>query len=366
MNQIVVGLVPSPGLPEKITYKIIDGLATHIKKGTNWEINLKFEIKTDPITDTSEQINKAMNIANHIKEKNDWDYIICLTDLPRFSNKKTIISDMNIYQKTALIFLPSLGAFNIKVKTHHIIIDVLNYLISNTVQHKIKQLKTTRIQSNLFSKIKKVNPEEKTNVTQRFIMNSRIIGGFHNIIGMTYLNRPWKARTSFSKLLSLSFATGTYISIFPTPWQLSANFSLLRFIILALISILGMVVWLIYAHSLWEPKSSRNRRKYRFIYNVTTFTTLIIITIANYLILYAMLTLMIVFFIPEKLFTMWGQVNPEHTVINYMRLSWFITSLGIIVGAFGSTIEKENEIRKITYSYRQLNRHYRAKSQKEK
>ncbi|WP_432750170.1 hypothetical protein WKW43_14240 (plasmid) [Staphylococcus pseudoxylosus] len=105
MNQIVVGLVPFLYLPEKITYKIIDGLATHIKKGTNWEINLKFEIK-HPITDTSEQINKAMNIANHIKEKNDWDYIICLTDLPRFSNKKTIISDMNIYQKTALIFPP--------------------------------------------------------------------------------------------------------------------------------------------------------------------------------------------------------------------------------------------------------------------
>lgn len=190
MNQIVVGLVPSPGLPEKITYKIIDGLATHIKKRTNWEINLRFEVKTDPITDASEQINKAMNIANHIKEENNWDYIICLTDLPRFSKNKTIISDMNIHQRAALVFLPSLGAFNIKVKTHHIIIDVLNYLISSTAQYKIKHLKTTRIQSNLFSKIKKVNPEEKTNVNQRFIMNSRIIGAVYTIIGMTYLNQP--------------------------------------------------------------------------------------------------------------------------------------------------------------------------------
>ncbi|XVK97094.1 hypothetical protein AABC03_13955 (plasmid) [Staphylococcus nepalensis] len=155
MNQIVVGLVPSPGLPEKITYKIIDGLATHIKKGINREINLKFEIKTDPIIDSSEEINKAMNIANHIKENNDWDYIICLTDLPRFSNKKTIISDMNIYQKTALIFLPSLGAFNIKVKTHHIIIDVLNYLISNTLQHKIKNLRPLVYNQIYFQKLKK-------------------------------------------------------------------------------------------------------------------------------------------------------------------------------------------------------------------
>ncbi|MBU8681469.1 uncharacterized membrane protein YidH (DUF202 family) [Staphylococcus saprophyticus] len=364
MDQIVVGLVPSPGLPEKIPFKIIDELSTNIKKGTNWELNLKFEIKTDPIIGSSEQINKAMNIANRVKKENNWDYIICLTDLPRFSKKKAIVSDVNINQRVAIIFLPTLGAINIQTKTRYVITDVLNYLLLNNTQYKIKQPKRTRMQLNLFSKIKMINPEEETNINRRFIMNSSVIGAVHTIIGMTYLNQPWKAITSFTKILSLSFATGTYISIFPTPWQLSAHFSLLRFTMLALISIIGMVFWLIYTHNLWEPKSSKNKRKYRFIYNITTFITLLVITIANYLILYTLLTLMVSFFIPETLFTTWGQASPEHSVINYMRLSWFITSLGIIVGAFGSSTQREKEIRKVTYSYRQLNRYNRDKSQK--
>ncbi|MBO1213566.1 hypothetical protein J3T78_06240 [Staphylococcus nepalensis] len=366
MDAIVVGLVPSPGMPEKITSKIVNKLSTNIKEENNWNINLKFEIKKDPITDSSEHINKAMHIINRIREEKNWDYIIGLTDLPRFSKKKTIISDVNISQNSALIFLPSLGAINMTSKAHNIIKDILNDLLSKTAQYNPQHIKKMHITTNRLSKVNKLDFKNKKHVSKRYIINSRMIGKMQTISGMTYLNQPWKAITSFTKILSLSFATGTYISIFPTPWQLSDNFSLIRFIMLTLIAIIGMVVWLMYTHNLWEPKASANKRKYRFIYNITTFTTLSVVTITNYLILYIMLTLMIVFFIPETLFTMWGKANPEHSALNYLKLSWFITSLGVIVGAFGSTMQKKEKIRKITYSYRQLNRYYRAKSSNKK
>ena len=40
------------------------------------------------------------------------------------------------------------------------------------------------------------------------------------VLGMTYANQPWKAIGAFKKIISLGFATGTYVSIFSTPWQI--------------------------------------------------------------------------------------------------------------------------------------------------
>ena len=38
------------------------------------------------------------------------------------------------------------------------------------------------------------------------------------------------------------------------PWELSVQYSTLRFIVLMIISILGMAGWLLYAHQLFEEK----------------------------------------------------------------------------------------------------------------
>ncbi|WP_251276940.1 hypothetical protein, partial [Enterobacter hormaechei] len=80
------------------------------------------------------------------------------------------------------------------------------------------------------------------------------------------------------KIISVSFATGTYIAIFSTPWDISLDYSYWRYILLMLLSVLGMVGWLIYSYKLWERPSANTQKLYRFIYNIKTFTTLLTIT----------------------------------------------------------------------------------------
>src|SRR5699024_8896368 len=59
-------------------------------------------------------------------------------------------------------------------------------------------------------------------------------------------------------------------------------------------------------------------------------------------------------------FSNWTSLNSkEPTVLNYINLIWFITSLGILTGAMGSTVENAEKIKRVTYSFRQ---YYRAKS----
>ena len=147
------------------------------------------------------------------------------------------------------------------------------------------------------------------------------------------------------KIISVSFATGTYIAIFSTPWDISLDYSYWRYILLMLLSVLGMVGWLIYSYKLWERPSANTQKLYRFIYNITTFTTLLTITFLNFIVLYILLSLSTILFVPPELFSNWTSLNSEHpTILNYINLIWFITSLGILAGAMGSTVENAEKL----------------------
>ena len=132
-----------------------------------------------------------------------------------------------------------------------------------------------------------------------------------------------------------------------------------------IISILGMAGWLLYAHQLFEEKTAKSQRVYRYVYNATTLLTLVIITLMNYVVLYLLLSISISLFVPVSLFNSWTSANPDFTFINYLKLLWFVSSLGLLAGAMGSTVENEEKIRRITYSYRQYHR-YKEAQQEEK
>ena len=185
------------------------------------------------------------------------------------------------------------------------------------------------------------------------------------VAGLTRANQPWKNIFNFKKIISVAFATGTYISIFSMPWELSVIYSPFRLILLMVIAIVGMAGWLFYAHQLLERKTAKSQRVYRYIYNSTTLVTLSMITLINYFILYILLAVSITLFVPVDLFNSWTSAKAQFTFTNYLRLIWFVASLGLLAGAMGSTVENEEKIRRITYSYRQYHR-YKEAEQEEK
>ena len=103
---------------------------------------------------------------------------------------------------------------------------------------------------------------------------------------------------------------------------------------------------------------------YRYIYNSTTLVTLSLITLINYVILYLLLIISITLFVPVELFNSWTSAQAQFTFSNYMRLIWFVSSLGLLAGAMGSTVENEEKIRRITYSYRQYHRYKKLSKNK--
>lgn len=364
MEKITIGLIPSPDLSENLINKITDKLKVSFEKNIDSNIDWQFEVKVKIFVGAAEYVNETINKVIKVKEESNWDYVISITDLPSFSAHKVVMTDISTRSGVGLISLPSFGAFPLKRR----IIKALTYIgeiLYKNHQEKIEEITQNMKWNFLFSNVKRVTPEEATNTNIRFVLQNRIIGWLRVLTGMVFANRPWQAIGSFKKVLTLSFATGTYISIFSTPWQLSVAYTPTRFVLLMLLSMTGMVVWINIAHNLWEKKSSKSQSQYRILYNVTTIMTLVVITIINYAVLLTLFTLSISLFVPEGIFDAATNEGATSQVESYLRLAWLTASLALLVGAVGATIEKEEVIRSATYSYRQRNRYYEIEKQEE-
>ena len=110
-----------------------------------------------------------------------------------------------------------------------------------------------------FVRMKAVEPEEDESSKERYINTLFIMSWIQLVAGLTRANQPWKNIFNFKKIISVAFATGTYISIFSMPWELSVIYSPFRLILLMVIAIIGMAGWLFYAHQLLRERlQSRN------------------------------------------------------------------------------------------------------------
>lgn len=355
MTSITVGLVPAPGMPRTLIEKIIDELPELTEKYIDADCIFKFELEVSPLASSAEYINETIHRMAKIKKKNDWDSVIGITDLPSLSENRVVVSEFDSQKSVSLISLPALGFFSVKRKLRRMVTHHLEYLYKyneDSMSFRSRELSSPTVMN-----ISRETPIEDNESTNRYIIKSYIIGWLKIILGMTYINEPWSIVTNFKTLVSLAFATGTYIAIFSTPWELSIDYQPWRLILLMIFAVIGMVFWLIYAHKLWGKSSTKTAVHYRWLYNLTTFMTLLFVTIANYVILFILLTISVTMFVPPEIFNDWTQADEDFTVMNYINLIWFTTSLGIMAGALGSTAESEEKIRSVTYSYRQLYRY---------
>lgn len=350
-----VGIIPSPGVAHHHAKRIIPKVKKLLTERIEGDSHWNFDIKVDLMIGSAEDVHESVDKAAQLKDDHHWDYVICLTDLPSISDNKVVISDYNNDKQVAMLSLPSLGFMG------------LNSKLVKTVTSLIEQLyyedPKSKNAPHRFVRMKSVEPNEDESEKRRYINTLFIISWIQLIGGLTRANQPWKNIFNFKKIISVAFATGTYISIFSMPWELSVIYSPFRLILLMIIAILGMAGWLLYAHQLLERKTAKSQRVYRYIYNSTTLVTLSVITLMNYFILYILLIISITLFVPVDLFNSWTSAKAQFTFTNYLRLIWFVASLGLLAGAMGSTVEDEEKIRRITYSYRQYHRYKEAEEE---
>ena len=57
---------------------------------------------------------------------------------------------------------------------------------------------------------------------------------------------------SLSNIVAIAFTTGAFGLIFTTMWQMSLEFSMWRLFGISIIAALGMLLWIMMSHDLWN------------------------------------------------------------------------------------------------------------------
>lgn len=369
-EKITVGLVVAPELAEQIACKMKETLPEALRKHISHEIDWKVETVVDPLTGAAETVDKIFQEATTYRSNNTWDFIVCLTDLPIFHEKKVVAVDINEHLNISIVSIPAFGLSPFVKRIQKSIIYTLKTMNQTEGAHSNVRKETSfHSNKNEITKLLKrsfpISPvrkmrlwmKETGDVHTRIIIVPRFYGALYLLVGMTTANNPFKVMSSLTNVVAIAFTTGVFGMAFTTIWELSHIFSNWRLTGIMFASIFGMVLWVSVAQELWEPRSSRSDNHIRKFYNVTTAMTLFAAISAYYIVVFMLFSITTFVLIPPEFLAETLGLDATPTIVNYFKIAWFASSLSIVAGAIGAGLANEELVRNSTYGYRQLKRY---------
>ncbi|WP_111415075.1 hypothetical protein [Billgrantia lactosivorans] len=372
----VVGLVPAPEMPAEMAKKVIDQLpellANYVDDRLSWEVLLI----VDPLVGAAEASTDIIGSILEYKQHRQWDYAICITDLPIHKHGRFVIAETSTVHGVAMISLPAFGITSIPRRLSEAILQLVNELHhgsseedrarqeqrterSRKVHESLRgkgawQLVGRHLYEKLFPIRRVTLSGEGESFDVRFIADSWLNGNLRILAGMVRANRPWTIFPSFKGVIAVAFATGAYGLVFPTLWQLSNNYGWPRLVLLMGVAMVAMIAWIILAHALWESIRNAPSPHLVRLYNTVTVLTLSAGVIFYYTILLGLFCFAVLVFIPANMLE--AQLGHAASLFDYTALAWLATSVATIAGALGAGLEDEETVRNATYGYRQQRR----------
>ena len=356
---IRLGLIVAPGTAKNIINKIEEELAEDLKKQFSATDDWEIDIVVDPLTGETEFTSKIYSKTDEYLRENDWDFLISITDLPLFYKDKAVVIDIDNSGGAAMMSIPAFGWRPLKKRMKTAIINTLSVINKSNnndtdIEEECRELKS------MFTLSKLEHSEDyfEDSKTQHFLfyMNSKIGGTARLVSGMTFANNPYNMMQSLSGVTAIAFATGAFGIIFSTMWNLSYLFPTWRLVAISVLSIFGMLFWIIISHDLWENFKEGESKRLTSLYNSTTLLTLFISLLFYYLLLYLLFLAAGVTLLPPDFVAKTIQVE-NIGVRFYLELAWFAASLTTVAGAIGAGFQDKQVIQESTYGYRQRMRY---------
>ncbi|GAB2754006.1 hypothetical protein GCM10027174_31730 [Salinifilum aidingensis] len=349
----VLGIVADPDMPTQVGSNLAAELTNWLNEhaGGEWTI----EVLSDPITAGEGDRADLFAALQDYQSHRGWEYTICVTDLPLLLQQRPLIADVDPSRQVGVVSLPALGGLQPHRRMRHMLRQLLEELLteghhqpSSTSRHRLYSWLT-----NLTAPVHRTTLSEATGV--RYTA-TRWGGWFRLLSGMVRTNRPWRLIFGMSSALAAAIATSAFGLSSSTIWQIADALSPAKEVLAAAASVALLVVWLITAHSLWERSKHRAQdfRRLARLYNSSTVLTLTIGVTCLYLGLLITNTAVAAFLIPPSVLTstLQAPVTPD----TYFNLAWGFTTMGIIAGALGSSLESDRAVRQAAYGYREEQR----------
>lgn len=354
-----IGLVVAPGVTEKLAQSLIDDIPNILSEQDNHQRDWQVDLVVDPLTGFAESVEEIFKKIQDYHNKREWDYVVGITDLPMFYHQNVLALDINKKNGAAIFSYPAFGWRPVKNRFKHAIVTIINELHYSEREH-VGYDDNNRVKKELnkqfpFSRIEKteVHLKETGNNHLRYLSNSRSLGMMRLVSGMTFANNPLNMMASLSNIVAIAFTTGAFGLIFSTMWNMGLDFSVWRLFGISIMAILGMLVWIMVSHGLWESTKEAKHKRIVMLYNLTTIMTLLIAIVIYYMILYSLFLIAELVLLPPGFLGQQVGLKEPASVQLYLSIPWFATSISTVAGAIGAGLLNDQLIKESTYGYRQ-------------
>ncbi|MGI5405081.1 hypothetical protein ACQEVG_37735 [Streptomyces sp. CA-135486] len=351
-HAVRIVLVADPGVASEIAQELADKLPQQLRRRVRADVDWRVTARTAPlVADEQLDVSSAADLVRPLLPESDWEVGVFLTDLPRRAGLRPVSVEVSPEDRIALVSLSALGSWRMRQRARHVVTDVIGLL--------------TRGRADLAPSPEEAGWLEAAGAgedgVQRLIVPG-LRGHLSLVTGMVRANRPWRLFATLSRALAGVFATAAFGLINSSTWIISSGLDVGRLIGASVASLLALTAWIIIDHELWERPHGSLSRSFSRLYNTVTCMTITIGVLSLYVVLFLAL-----FGVSELILTpsVFGTVIGQHTrVHDYAVLAWFVSSMGMVGGAFGSGLEDDGAVRNAAYGERQRQRWQKLREEK--
>jgi hypothetical protein len=346
-RRVRVGLLAEEGVPsrmaEALDQELPQILNDRLSSEVVWEVDHRSEsLPLDRYGEIplSEIAQKRRGLG--------WDIAILLTDLPRRAGTQPIVSDYSVELGVGLLSMPALGAWHVRRRTRALVVHLTGHLLEDALDLDGSCTHLGRH----FRHVRHIRSEAEHVDEHLGLVGVR--GRSRLLLGMVLDNRPGRLVPHLAGATAAAAATAAYGVFTVTFWKMADVLPAWRLGLISVVSIAAMATWLLLYNRLWEKPSRRSDREKALLYNLSTLITLTFGVACMYAILY-IVALVASFAVIDSGYLS-SQLGHASDPMNYSKIVWLASSVGIVAGALGSSFESEEAVRQATYSKRERER----------
>lgn len=345
MTTLTLGIAADPGLPLILSRRLRDRLshALEARMGEGLEWDVQVEDLSMPIDDDG-VVELSVN-SRAVRKERGWDYVIYVTDLPKYVDGEPLVSSVNTRYGSAMVVLPTLGLVHPR-RLGRVLVALADSL--HTGKSPDPESTDDSLLRRTFSVDDDLEDEESHDAVETV---KGFLGRVAMQAGMVRSNRPFRLVPKLSSAMAAASATGAFGIFYTSIWSMADYLRTPRLLAIGLLSLTVMTLWLIFSHGLLERPQGAKKRERRVTYNLATVLTILLAVAAMFVFLFAFILLggLVVINVDY----MSDQLGHPAGFPEYLNLAWLSASMGIIAGAVGSGLSDADAVRKATFSNRE-------------
>jgi hypothetical protein len=361
-----VGVVADPGLPAKVAatlaaHGLEEYLAAKIGPCPRWVV----ETVSAVLPVNEDGMVPLAELAAIRRRQPGWDVVVYLTDLPRRSGTQPVVADFSMTHAVALISLPAVGWVRLRRCVRDVVVYLLRRLAEERREHdqadcghpeKVARRRLLPwFSGDLGLMVREaVSPHPDADFTLA-------LNGWHGrarlLFGMVRDNRPWVLVPHLASATAAAGAAAAAGIFYNSVWGMAEALPAWRLTLIMVASVTVMAVWLLIYNHLWDRPDDHHTPAEAVIYNVSTAVTLLLGVVCMYGLLYVSALAVSALIIGPGYLQ--SQLHHRIGFGDYAAVVWLASSIGVVAGALGSSLDGEEAVRKAAYSRRERDRQKR-------